>query len=145
MPSAAQIRTLSSAQTIFMKFVLPITWIPIFGIGALSEWRVAGSELIFPAMWIIGTIVLISMCAPLKRVRIDEKNLYISNYIHEITVPLDAIKDVTEIRWININPVTIYFSSPTQFGKRITFMPKIRFSLWAAHPVVSELKQHIVQ
>ena len=84
------------------------------------------------------------MCVPLKRVRTDGRNLYISNYFHEITVPLTAVGDVTENRWINIHPVTIHFRRDTEFGRRITFMPTTRmFSSWSSHPVVEELHQAV--
>jgi len=82
-------------------------------------------------------------CAGLKRVRVDDKFLYVSNYQNEISVPFNLIADVTENRWVRNHPVTIHFHSATEFGDKITFMPKSRmtFRPWSSHPVVAELKQ----
>ena len=78
----------------------------------------------------------------LKKVSLDGETLIVSNYFREIKIPAGLIERVTEIRWINIHPVTIHFRSVTEFGKQITFMPKIRFfKSWSPHPVVAELEQ----
>ena len=145
-------RTLSSAQTFLVKFVFPIVWISGFGLGTLALWAGAfnGSagngpphemKLQFLAMWIAGTAFILWCCAGLKKVRIDQDSLYISNFRKEIVVPLSSIGSVTENRWINIHPVTIHFRAPTEFGNKVTFMPKARFfGLWRSHPVIGELR-----
>ena len=81
------------------------------------------------------------ICVPLKKVEMDDKFLYVSNFRKEIIVPLSEIHDVTEIVWINIHPVKIHFKSTTEFGDKIVFMPKFRmFSFFSSHPVVEKLK-----
>ena len=81
-------------------------------------------------------------CASLKEVSADEHSLYISNYINEISIPLDDIDNVTENTWLNIHPVTIHLKHPSRFGSEITFMPKIKFSAFGEeHPVVHELRR----
>jgi hypothetical protein len=73
---------------------------------------------------------------------VDATSLYLSNYLREITVPLNMIAEVTEDRWINIHPVTVHFRITTEFGQKITFIPTTRFfGLGSSHPVVAELKQ----
>lgn len=146
------LKTLSSAQTFLMKFLFPPLWISGFGFGTLSLWLGTmygengaqtpdGMKWLFLFSWIVGTAFSLA-CVGLKRVRVDSKSLYVSNYLREITVPLSMIEDVTEDRWWNIHPVTIHFRSATEFGQKITFMPKYRvFGLWSSHPVVAELKQ----
>jgi hypothetical protein len=145
-------RTLSSAQTYLMKVVFPIVWISMFGIGAIAMWvgTVRGTNDSLPpsavkwqflGIWIVGSVFILWGCAALKRVRVDSKNLYISNYRREISIPVTMIADVTENRWINIHPVTVHFHSVTEFGQKITFMPTVRyFTLWSSHPVVAELR-----
>ena len=71
----------------------------------------------------------------------DERQLYVSNYFHEIYVPFSAITDVKQNRWINSRPITIYLRDATQFGDKVTFMPKQRIQFWRIDPVVNELKQ----
>jgi hypothetical protein len=150
--SENELKTLSSAQTFFMKVLFPPVWISMFGLGTLALWFGAmhgknGSQppeamkWLFLLLWLAGTAFILWGCAGLKRVRVDSNFLYVSNYLREISVPLKMISDVEEIRWINIHPVTVHFRSTTDFGRRITFMPRIRmFALWSSHPVVAELK-----
>jgi hypothetical protein len=77
----------------------------------------------------------------LKEVSVDENFLYVSNYVKEISIPLSQIQDVTENRWLNSHPITIHLRSPSEFGDKIVFMPKVRFlAFWSSHPVVSELR-----
>ena len=142
---------ISSSQTFFMKWIFPPLWILIFGIGSVMIWIERSGQpphqdgplvkLVFLTILIVGTISLLRMCAPLKRVRIDGSCLYISNYRTEVRVPFTSISDVTENRWIKIHPVTIHFKTSTQFGKSIVFMPKtLWFSFLGSHPVVAELR-----
>jgi hypothetical protein len=68
--------------------------------------------------------------------------MYISNYLNECAVPLSDIDRVSEQRWINTHPITVYFRSQTPFGDHIKFMPKIRiFGFFSSHPIVAELRQ----
>lgn len=135
-----------------MKFVFPTIWVSMFGLGTLGlffdslrgpnnssppeamKWGFLGG-------WIAGTIFIYWGCVRLKRVRINDSAIYVSNYLKEIRIPFDAVASVTEIRWINIHPVTIHLRSATEFGDRITFMPKIRIFNWRSHPVVEELRE----
>src|SRR5262249_31841465 len=81
-------------------------------------------------------------CAGLKKVRLDHGSFYVSNYLREIAIPVGMIERVTENRWINIHPITIHFRCGTEFGDRITFMPKLRlFGSGSSHPVVAELME----
>lgn len=153
MTTADTPKTFSSAQTFFMKVVFPLFWILTFGAVTLALWRgtlrrkegVPTPESLkwaFVAMWAAGSSLLLWMCAGLKRVRADEKFLYVSNYLREIMVPLRAIADITENAWIGLHPVTVRFEEPTEFGERITFMPPTRlFAGWTAHPLVADLKE----
>src|SRR5438552_17309498 len=145
-------RTLSSAQTFLMKFLFPTIWISGFGLGTLALFLGAlhgsdnspppeGMKWVFQAAWIAGTIFIYWGCVRLKRVRIEDSAIYVSNYLKEIRIPFDAVADVTENRWLNIHPVTIHLRSATEFGDRITFMPKIRIFSWRSHPVVAELRE----
>jgi hypothetical protein len=144
-------RVLSSAQTLLMKAVFPAFWIGMFGIGTLMMWfgtQRSSAEGGLPAfapwlmglVWLAGSAFLLRFCARLKRVRADDEFLYLSNYLREVRVPLKSIDAVTEIRWINIHPVTVHFRVPTAFGRSITFMPRVRVFGQGSHPVVDELR-----
>ena len=140
-------RTISSSQTILMKIIFPMLWIPLFGIGALTALFSPSNDPAFPKLyflflWIVGSAFIYWLCARLKKVSVDDRFLYVSNYIKEIAVPLTEIYDVTENVWINIHPVTIHLKFPSEFGDKIRFMPKTRFFAWfSSHPIVNELKE----
>ena len=148
-----QERTLSSAWTFWGKFIFPAVWILGFGFGTLQLWLgnlVDGNsalppsqiKFVFLGVWILGTTFTLWTGAGLKRVRMDERQLHVSNYFREIHVPFSEITDVRQNRWINSRPITIYFRDATEFGGKVTFMPKWRIRLfWRTDPVVSELEQ----
>lgn len=142
------VRTISSRQTFFAKFVLPVLWISTFGAAALavSFGAIVGNmppqaAWIFLGLWALGTTMFLSLFAPLKKVTIAAHSLVISNYHREIAVPFTEIERVTENRWFNYHPVTVHFRHQTELGRTITFMPKVRpFLFWRSHPIVAELR-----
>jgi hypothetical protein len=74
---------------------------------------------------------------------LDERQLYVSNYVQEIDIPFSAIVDVRQNFWLNFRPITIFLRETTEFGDRVTFMPKqrIRLQFWRVDPIVTELNQ----
>ena len=141
---------LSSSFTFFHKVVFPIVWIGCFGIGTIALWADINAPIhtkwIFLIVLVVGSLFICWSSVQLKRVWVDGKKIYISNYLKKITLPLNTIKSVSENRWINIHPVTIYFRRPTEFGSKIMFMPKFRmFLFWGSHPVVNEIKRMVQQ
>ena len=130
-----------------MKIVLPAFWIPCFSFAPISifilsdEGPQSPDAWIFLFVWIAGSAFLLWDSVRLKVVNVDENFLYVSNYLKEIAIPLSEIYDVTENVWLNTHPVTIHLKKPSEFGGRIVFMPKTRFSFFSSHPVVKELKQ----
>jgi hypothetical protein len=139
-------KMLSSRMTFFTKIVMPTVWISGFGAGSTAVWMMDGARaqvrLVFLLAFLAGGISFLLFCVPLKRVRVDGSNLYVSNYREEIPVPLAAVAAVSENRWINIHPVTIHLRTETAFGNKVVFMPKQRLTFgWRSHPVVNEIRQ----
>jgi hypothetical protein len=147
-------RTLSSAWTFSAKFVFPAVWVSGFGFGTILLWLDVLHDknnalpppqlkFVFLVAWVLGSTFIFWASTGLKRVRIDEHHLQVSNYVRDICIPFTAIIDVRQNRWINSRPITIYFRDATEFGDRATFMPKQRFRIkfWRIDPVVDELKQ----
>lgn len=143
-----QEKTLSSDWTLWTKFIFPSGWILGFGSAAI----LLGSRVINDAMpalpafgffvaWILATALVFWMGAGLKRVRMDERQLYVSNYFRETSIPFTAISDVKQNRWLSTCPITIYFRDATDFGDKVKFMPKKRLQFWRIDPIVNELKQ----
>ena len=147
-------QTISSAWTFSAKFIFPAAWISGFGLGTILLWLGGFHDrnnalpppqlkFVFLVVWVLGSTLILWTSAGLKRVRIAERHLQVSNYDREICIPFTEIIDVKQNRWINSRPVTIYFREATEFGDRVTFMPKQRFRImfWRNDPVVDELKQ----
>ena len=143
------LRTLSSRQTVLMKFVIPPLWTLVFGAVALGLWSArtgaAGvpiaSKVMVLLVWVLGSLLIWRTCVPLKRVQLDGTMLLISDYRSTIRVPASDIAEVTENRWISMHPVTLHFRRPTEFGSEVVFMPKVRpFGFVSSHPVVAELR-----
>ena len=140
-------RTLSSLQTIVVKLFMPIIWIFGAGIPTISMFfgpvpDSNGTQAwFFSFFFVVGCGFIYWECNRMKWVSVDERYLYVSNYLKEISIPLSDICDVTENRWLNSHPVTIHLRSSSDFGDKIVFMPKVRFfAFFSSHPVVSELK-----
>jgi hypothetical protein len=141
-------RAISSRQTFFVKFILPVLWIGSFGAGvvAVSLGSIGGNvppeaAWIFIGLWVLGTTMFSLLFVPLKKVSIAGNVLAISNYRRQIAVPATDIARITENRWLNYHPVTIHLRRDTALGRTITFMPKVcPFLFWRSHPIVAELR-----
>jgi len=153
-------RMISSAQTYLMKVVFPVLWIGAFtvvtvllfaGGGGLTDETGnppdASMKWSFLLATLLGSAFIYWTCIRLKRVELDDTALYISNYRTEIMVPLRDVEDITENRWINIDPVTGHFVRDTEFGPSIVFMPKLRWFafFFSSHPIVAELREAIAR
>jgi hypothetical protein len=147
-------QTISSAWTFSAKFIFPVVWISVFGLATILPWLGGFHDrtnvlpppqlkFVFLVVWILGSTFILWANAGLKRVRIAERHLQVSNYVREICIPFTAIIDVKQNRWINSRPAAIYFRDATEFGDRVTFMPKQRFRImfWRNDAVIDELKQ----
>jgi len=147
-------RTISSAQTFFLKVVLPPLWIGTFAVvtllffvGAPGFRESHGSptpgwmKWLFLVVTVAGSGLIYWFCVRLKRVELDRNALYVSNYLKEIPIPLRDVEGITENRWANPHPVTVRFRRDTDFGTSIVFAPKMRWrDLASPHPIVAELE-----
>jgi hypothetical protein len=149
-------RVISSGQTFLMKWIFPVCWIGAFVITTIFLFQ--GWDRVFDApprppdypllKWIFLVATLVGSgfvywsAMRLKRVALTDRALVISNYLREITVPLEDVVGVSENRWLNTHPVTIYFRRPTEFGDSIVFMPTVRwFDPFGSHPIVAQLRE----
>jgi hypothetical protein len=123
--------TLSSRATFVMKFVFPAVWIVGFGVSTVVMLRgargaaphaVSGTWML-TALWLVCSAVLLWFCAPLKRVRLRDGRLLVSNFRSEVEIAPQNIARVTQNKWVNVRPITIHLRAPGVFGKRITFIP----------------------
>ncbi len=92
-------------------------------------------------MEIVITAIFYFTIMKYMKVSVDDDFLYVSNYWKEIKIPFSDISDVTEIVWIRGHPTTIHLKTPSEFGSKITFIPKSKgYKFFKPHPVVDELK-----
>lgn len=132
---------LSSRWTPFYKFILPFLVLGGLGFGA---WRAyarpesvkmpAGIGVEYGWMLIVALMVVaIGMIwwtvAPLKRLELDDDALVISDYRVEIRVALTNVASISGPSRTNPRHYTVTFDEPTEFGRSITFLPAMDWSL----------------
>jgi hypothetical protein len=147
-------RTISSDQTFGAKFVAPVLVVLIFDVAAVALWwDPAGWPMNLipastdPIRWVFAVVAVLLTIgslwfgARLKAVKVDDDALYISNFRREIVVPLGDIESVDVEGWSTSQVVAVNFRVDTPFGRKIVFMPKLRFLTLGHPPVVAELQQ----
>jgi hypothetical protein len=152
-------RMLSSASTACQKLIVPPAMALAIVPFAWFTWRYVLTEtevrwIIFPLILALVAVAFaaFAIVRPLRRVRMDGKSLYISNYRTEIVVPLSEVKAVSGGEyWKSTHErayrnVVITLASPTILGTSIAFRPKMQFT-WAQtsnmHPVVDEIRHAV--
>jgi hypothetical protein len=142
-------RDLSSRMTLFYKAFLPSVWIGVFAFATIQtflgrdSWE---SRWILLAITVGGTTVLYWLGMRLKRVRLDDDALLVSNYRREVRVPLREVERVTGSVFLNPEIVWLHFRRPTEFGTRIVFAPRVRpWRGFTPHPIVAELRELVEQ
>ena len=137
-------RTLSSLLTIPSKIISLVSWVIALGIALTMFFGISQSANQSEKWIFLGVLIIFTVATwfeiRLKTIDVDAHNLYISNFTKEISLPLSEILNVTQNRWLRGELVTIHLKSPSEFGKKILFLPRSRFFPFGQHPVVRELK-----
>ncbi len=149
-------RNISSDSSLGHKFSLPIFMIVGFGLLILIDTLEGCQRIIYLTKDIQGWTFIICIfvcwhhtyrCACLKRVSMDESFLYISDYRgREIRIPFPDVVLVRQTYPMRVprepELVMIILSSPSEFGKKIFFIPKNEYhSMLDPHPIVGELNR----
>lgn len=149
----SRLRTLSSGQTFMMKWIFTPFWIIAFGIATIAIWNGEISappeaddpipvRWMFLISWIVGATVSYLTVGRVKRVRADDKQLWISNYLREIVVPLSDVTEVRHYWWISPSQGVAHLRRDYGFGDKIHIMLRGRFYLpWRGHPDVMWLRE----
>ena len=142
-------KRISSKLTFYSKFITPVLtvlWLPIFAYFIWNStpstvWS-SGTILFSIAVPLIAISVAIFFGTRLKKVSVDDDNLYVSDYRKEITVPIREIENISEFYLSEPRWVTITLRSPSAFGTKIRFLATYRWiGTLSSHPVVDELWQ----
>jgi hypothetical protein len=137
-------RVISSGWTIVFKLVVPLV------LMSLSIFLVVGLFAYSPRPptdALIGTLLTVAATAffcwwgtRLKRVSVDDQNLYASNLIKETSIPLleiDAL-DAGHGGW----PVRVRLKAKSELGRTIFFLATWQPFLFSkTHPILEELRQ----
>ena len=146
---------LSARQTFYCKVILPVFWLGLF--AAMTTVMFVAPERLRPPpptwmKWQLAAFTLLGAAAfgrfllPLKRVRMDDEALWVSNYLREVRVPLADVRDVTASAWVSGRPVTVHLWRDCAFGARIVFLPVLHaWRWWGEHPVVDELRAAVAR
>ena len=93
---------------------------------------------------LVGVVGFLVFSVRLKVVRMDDEALYVSNYRKEIRVPFSEVESVGG--WFTKRLVTIHFRMETEFGRKVSFMPELRWfdlDVFGPHPIIAELEDAI--
>jgi hypothetical protein len=156
-PGQSMERELSSRWTFIVKYVGPGIWIPLVGLQVVGAYLrpvemiharardiaphfTAGEVLIF---WLFGSAMFIWYAFPIKRVRLSDGAILVSNYLNEWRVPFALIESVSQNRWGQNRPITIQLRADVGCGTTVKFLPPRRwflFRFWREDPVVGQLR-----
>jgi len=141
-------RVISAPDTFFAKVVVSAGL--LIGIAWLVwaiRWEVVhpgphGVSAQTIASFLLGigwaTWLLFRWSIPLKRVIVSETSLHVSNFLHEVVVPLRDVDSVHQ-REGTETVVIVQFARKTAFGRRIMFSG-IGWKPPQPHPIVGELR-----
>ena len=148
---------LSSAWTFVYKYLFPGLWIPFFGFrvltmlqnpGAVTYNGVKGAtppffdyELL--ALWLVSSACILWFGMSLKRVRLTDGGILVSDYMREWRVPFGMIENVSQNRWMRTRTITIRLRADVGCGTTVKFMPPLRWILrfWREDREVAELRR----
>ncbi len=145
---------LSSRWTPFYKFILPVIVIGTLGFGTYYAWvrperqhLPAGMPpengwMLMAGIVVIAGAVIYWTVRDLVRLELDDDELIISDYRSEIRVRLVNIESISGRSLTDPKRHTISFTESTEFGRRVTFMPPIAWTLLpiGEHQAVVELR-----
>jgi hypothetical protein len=129
-------RVLSASNTLSFKVVTSVVMIGLGLWGVLDKWHPAYLVSFVVPAWMAWT------AARFKRVALDETSLRVSNFVHEIVVPLDQIDRVSE-RMRPLRAIVLELNERTRFGRRIEFSPPGSSHPPPPHPLLIELEYAI--
>jgi hypothetical protein len=137
-------RLISARNTFFYKIVLPAflftCTVVVPPVVYLADKQNNGVAAVFTGIFLlISALLIFVMTKGSKKLSIDNRFLYVSNYSKEIAVPFS---EIDKILWTgDARPTLIYFKNKTGFGKRINFYPNITVASPRPNPLVEELKR----
>ena len=137
-------REISSKDTFFYKIILPVFLLICAAVLPVAVYLYDPKNNLVSAIFVlifslISAALVFVMTKALKKLTLDDGFLYVSNYRKEIIIPLS---NIDKILWFgDVRPTMIYLKTPSEYGKKINFQPKISVSYNELNPIVEELKE----
>lgn len=139
---------ISSLWTFFAKFIFPLPFFVFALLQIISVWSAKNSTTngttwppLLVYLWLGFPLGVVVSFGNVKRIYMDKQNLYISNYLKEIVVPIRNVQSVEEYPGPRLRPAKIRFREATAFGMQVAFIPRDSHPPWRRSVVVSELRK----
>ena len=143
-------RTLSSAWTIYWRYVLPGFFFSAMGFFSILQWsgQLTGAPVfswLFPATGLVITSILFLSGRKLCDVVLREDNtLEVESPGRPAEViPLSAIARIRQSYVANPPTITLTMTAPTSGRKRVTFQPVGKGGILSEHSITKELRERI--
>lgn len=141
-------KELSSPLTFFYKYIFILLWFAGFGYGIrevlLTSQPFDSRWIQFVSIWLGVTIFIFFTTGNVKKVCIDSKKLYISNFLRSEEIDLSCVAGVDGSSFLSPKLVWFNLKEDQGLGKKIVFLPKHRIgSGLGKHPLVEELRQEL--
>jgi hypothetical protein len=133
MPPMSSPRVLSASNTLVFKVVC----LMMLSGDAFLIWRTHWGPV--GLVWLIPLAWFTWVAAKFKRVALDDTSLHVSNFLHEIVVPLHEVNRVSE-RLRPLRAIVLELTQDTRFGRRVEFSPLGSSHPPPPHPFLIELE-----
>ena len=126
-------KMVSTSFTLFLKLIFPVFWIVFFGsftaaifftenLTSFFGIPVSTFKYILLGFFLLGFAILYWMLMRIKRVEMDEKFVYATNYFKNYRYPWHNIANIEERDFAFFRVIYIHLKKPGKFGKKITFV-----------------------
>ena len=136
----------SDDHTIFHKIIFP-TLFAIFAVIGITVglFNIHSDLRFFIIFWPAMAVWILWGANRLKWVSIEQNYIYAAGFRKEIRIPLSEVYRVEASYMRNPKEITLRLKTPTEFGRKIVFVPQQRFfeSIRGGHPLVDELRSMI--
>jgi hypothetical protein len=122
-------KQLSSNKTLIFKTFIPIFWLVFFGAFTISTFFMKESyigqisieffRILTIAFYAIGSIILALTSMRLKRVELNESEIFISNYLKSFKYKIEDLEKIQIKNFGLFKSMKIIFKGKTTFGIKI--------------------------
>lgn len=126
----------STSLTLFLKIFFPVFWIVFFSAFTFAVWnldlgtfggiRMENFRIGLLIFLLVGIALLYWSVMRIKRVEMDDKFVYVTNYFKNFKYPWHNISSIEERDFVVFRTIHLKLREPGFFGKKITFVASRR-------------------